>query len=400
MYDIGVRSGLAVLLASATAQANPHLELGGFFGAEDFNNRNGLGDATPLDQRPQTSATLGARLTVWLVQGPTAELGFEPELAFMPAWTAYGFDGMRPSYFAPVLAYRGSLILRITRPRWFQPHILVGGGGESVVSHSPYLRDDTDPTLFYGVGATIPLGGGWLMRLDARQGWMRGNDNDQKASYEGTFGIGYRFGTPHPHHRHVEAPVVAAAIVPAAPPAEPVQPPPPPRDRDGDGIPDALDTCPTQPEDADHFEDADGCPDPDNDRDGIADAQDRCPNEPETFNGFEDEDGCPDVIPAPIAAAFAAASAVKFEAARARLTEAGKTSLGRAVAQLHSHPTMHVVVTGHPDGQSDKAIALAKKRAEVVRWYLVEQGIPADQLELAIGDVRRAPIELATAPPH
>jgi len=34
------------------------------------------------------------------------------------------------------------------------------------------------------------------------------------------------------------------------------------RDRDGDGIPDALDRCPTQAEDLDGFEDADGCPEP------------------------------------------------------------------------------------------------------------------------------------------
>jgi len=68
-------------------------------------------------------------------------------------------------------------------------------------------------------------------------------------------------------------------------------------DRDHDGIPDALDKCPDQPEDFDGFQDADGCPDPDNDSDGVADTVDKCPNEPETFNGFEDHDGCPDTVP-------------------------------------------------------------------------------------------------------
>src|SRR4029077_1048566 len=98
-------------------------------------------------------------------------------------------------------------------------------------------------------------------------------------------------------------------------------------DRDGDGIKDALDKCPDDPEDLDGFQDEDGCPDPDNDNDGILDVDDRCPNEPEdmdddedhdaspepdndkdrildvndacpndpeTYNGFQDEDGCPD----------------------------------------------------------------------------------------------------------
>jgi len=74
----------------------------------------------------------------------------------------------------------------------------------------------------------------------------------------------------------------------------PPPPPPKPLDTDGDGIPDKLDKCPTEPEDKDGFQDADGCPDPDNDGDGILDKDDKCPNEPEDKDGFEDEDGCPD----------------------------------------------------------------------------------------------------------
>jgi hypothetical protein len=68
-------------------------------------------------------------------------------------------------------------------------------------------------------------------------------------------------------------------------------------DRDGDGITDDRDKCPDDPEDRDGFQDADGCPDPDNDKDGIPDVKDRCPNEPETVNGFQDADGCPDKKP-------------------------------------------------------------------------------------------------------
>src|SRR5207244_1129340 len=62
-------------------------------------------------------------------------------------------------------------------------------------------------------------------------------------------------------------------------------------DRDGDGIPDAVDQCPDEPEDKDGFQDEDGCPDPDNDRDGIPDKDDQCPNEPEDKDGFQDADG-------------------------------------------------------------------------------------------------------------
>lgn len=97
-----------------------------------------------------------------------------------------------------------------------------------------------------------------------------------------------------------------------------------PKDRDGDGIPDPADKCVDQPEDMDSWQDEDGCPEPDNDGDGILDSadkcpneagpmanqgcpvldkdgdginddKDKCPNEPEDKDGFQDEDGCPDL---------------------------------------------------------------------------------------------------------
>ena len=68
----------------------------------------------------------------------------------------------------------------------------------------------------------------------------------------------------------------------------------PPQDRDGDGIVNADDQCPDNPEDFDDFEDENGCPDEDNDQDGILDEPDQCPLEPEDIDRFEDENGCPD----------------------------------------------------------------------------------------------------------
>ena len=94
-------------------------------------------------------------------------------------------------------------------------------------------------------------------------------------------------------------------------------------DRDGDGILDDKDLCKDQAEDKDGYEDEDGCPEVDNDNDGlldgadkcpnvpgpiqnigcpvtdkdndgISDDKDKCPNEAEDKDGFQDEDGCPD----------------------------------------------------------------------------------------------------------
>ena len=66
-------------------------------------------------------------------------------------------------------------------------------------------------------------------------------------------------------------------------------------DNDSDGVPDGRDGCDDEAEDPDGFADEDGCPDPDNDEDGVADADDQCPTEAEDRDEFEDEDGCPDV---------------------------------------------------------------------------------------------------------
>ncbi len=79
--------------------------------------------------------------------------------------------------------------------------------------------------------------------------------------------------------------------------ASPAERPRTDADSDGDGLLDSIDECPQAPEDADGFEDEDGCPDPDNDADGIEDQGDMCPNEPETVNNWEEEDGCPDEVP-------------------------------------------------------------------------------------------------------
>ncbi|MCK6502020.1 OmpA family protein [Myxococcota bacterium] len=69
-------------------------------------------------------------------------------------------------------------------------------------------------------------------------------------------------------------------------------------DNDNDGLYDADDRCPTDAEDADGWQDSDGCPDADNDKDGILDVADRCVNDPENANGYQDDDGCPDEPPA------------------------------------------------------------------------------------------------------
>lgn len=63
----------------------------------------------------------------------------------------------------------------------------------------------------------------------------------------------------------------------------------PDADQDGDGLVDRLDKCPDAAEDKDGFEDEDGCPEADNDQDGFLDGDDQCPDQA----GIKEEKGCP-----------------------------------------------------------------------------------------------------------
>jgi len=68
-------------------------------------------------------------------------------------------------------------------------------------------------------------------------------------------------------------------------------------DVDGDGVPDVRDRCAYVA----GTEELDGCVAPrdgrDGDRDGILDAEDNCPAEPEDMDGNDDRDGCPEADP-------------------------------------------------------------------------------------------------------
>jgi hypothetical protein len=148
-------------------------------------------------------------------------------------------------------------------------------------------------------------------------------------------------------------------------------------DNDRDGIPDAQDTCPSQPEDKDGYADGDGCPDVDNDRDGIPDARDACPAQPETINGVADDDGCPDAgEPGAVVQPdrIELRTPVTFDGA---LITEGQSVLGQVGALLRAHDEIAVlrIVVHAPDVQ------IAQRRADAVREWLVQWGVPGKRLE-------------------
>jgi OOP family OmpA-OmpF porin len=387
------------------------MEASGFLGVDYYGDDIGLGGAKAPEQRPQTAPTFGGRLTyIPLRLGrPDAHLdvGLEGELSFTPAWTGYGFDGPRPSVFSPVFGYHANLLLRLGGG-WLQPHVTAGGGGETVASSSQYMSKETDGIFQWGVGVSFPFDR-WQLRFDARQGIVSAINGGTTQTYEAHMSIGMVFGATRVAHVETHPTVEVA---------EPTKPPEPDKDTDADGIPDSLDVCPRQAEsvngiadqdgcpepdndgdaivgdadkcpdqaeDFDKFEDEDGCPDDDNDKDGVPDTKDACPNEAENKNGIADQDGCVDQVPDTIVKALSAASAVKFEKGRTRLNKAAKASLDKTLAVLLTNKTLKVQITAATDAVSEPALELAKKRAEVVKWYLIDQGVAEGNLQTVVG---------------
>ena len=164
-------------------------------------------------------------------------------------------------------------------------------------------------------------------------------------------------------------------------------------DNDADGLDDAFDTCPDEPEDVDGYQDTDGCPDPDNDGDGIWDEEDLCPDEPEFRDGVRDEDGCPDSKLAVVTEGqIAILQPILFRSGSARI-ERGSMNIVSTVAKLmlKERAILQLRVEGHTDnkGNADGNLKLSQRRAEAVMKELMKLGIEGSRLEAAgFGDTR------------
>ena len=176
-------------------------------------------------------------------------------------------------------------------------------------------------------------------------------------------------------------------------------------DNDGDGIKDELDQCPLEAEDRDGFEDIDGCPEADNDGDGILDANDKCPNEPEDMDGDQDEDGCPDATVAPppkpeyqkivvTETRIELKQKIYFKSGKAKILPKSFDLLNEVADVLIKRPKTSVRIEGHTDSKGSASYnkSLSQKRADSVRAFLIEAGVPSTQL-IAVGYGEEVPID-------
>jgi outer membrane protein OmpA-like peptidoglycan-associated protein len=162
----------------------------------------------------------------------------------------------------------------------------------------------------------------------------------------------------------------------------------PRQDTDRDGVLDQNDECPREPEDLDGYEDFDGCPDEDHDHDGVLDYQDECPDEKETINGIDDEDGCPDegegVTEYVESVRIQIKESIHFESGKSTIKQKSKAILDQVALQILAHPEIQRLrIEGHTDsiGDEEQNLSLSQNRADAVRRYLIEKGVPERKLE-------------------
>jgi OmpA-OmpF porin, OOP family len=161
-----------------------------------------------------------------------------------------------------------------------------------------------------------------------------------------------------------------------------------PRDRDGDGVPDSVDLCPDVAGDREK----DGCPaaetkasaaSADADGDGITDAADACPREKGAASKDAAANGCPKFVRVR-GDEIALLAEVRFAVGKNDVVDKSSEAMLLEVRDvLAQHPEFaKVEVQAHTDdtGQAAYNVTLSKTRAEAVRKWLVDRGVPADRL--------------------
>lgn len=212
-------------------------------------------------------------------------------------------------------------------------------------------RDATDFMTQAGAGMFIKVweaadgSNSFSLRPELKVRWDDAGNPDNFRDYLGLLGFQFSFGAP-------AAKPVETPPPPPAPEPPPAPPPPPPGDADKDGVLDNVDKCPDTPPGV--AVDAYGC----------------------TRKGSITLEG------------------VTFEVNSARLTPDSQVVLNGVATDLKKYPRLKIELQGHTDssGSDQYNLKLSQQRADSVRIYLMDQGVPGGQLA-AKGYGESQPIE-------
>ena len=381
MGRIGCAVLFALIASTLPAAADP-TQIGAFFGPRVFSDDSRLGFIEDAPEHPMldNAIAFGARIAKPFFPFFVPEF----ELALASTQTnALTYMGMAiPSVDVFWLEPRLQLRFEILPERRVMPFVVVGGG-------APIALSSARQTLDSGITGEGYVGGGirfdakkFVARIDARVTMLPGAERYIAAELD--FSVGLEFHIGEGTARTGGGEVLPPAVI----------------DRDNDGLVDAKDACPTREEDADGFEDGDGCPDIDNDGDLVLDIADRCATVAESYNGFEDDDGCPDTLPPEVEALKGTVEGLIYAEGETAVRESAKANLEKIAKLMTAFPSIRIQLIGHTDDREANQFAapakegepapdlaqlatdLSRARAEAVRQALVGVGVPATRVEI------------------
>jgi outer membrane protein OmpA-like peptidoglycan-associated protein len=370
---------IALLVATTAVAHADGTQLGAFVGPRIFAKDQMLGHLPDAPAHPSlnNSVMFGGRvahpLFPWLVP--------ELELALSPTKTSAEAGASAASVFW--IDPRVHLRFQFRADERLQPFVVIGGGAPIAVSSARMTFDSGIVGSGYvGGGVRFDTNRNFLLRFDARVAfvpgsrWVSNDDSGQYVEAEIDIGLGIEFQLG----RRAKPATVKEGRVAAD-------------DTDGDGIANAKDACVDRAEDADGFDDLDGCPDIDNDSDTVLDIADKCGTVPESYNGFQDQDGCPDTVPADVDTLRGTIEGLLYADAETAVRDSAVPSLQKIAKVMAAHPSIRVVLVGHTDDREAQqfvqpagegeaasdvaqvALDLSRARAEAVRQVLAGNGV-------------------------
>ena len=215
----------------------------------------------------------------WSVEGSYQRLSTETQ--FSPLLMLADRD-------ADIEALRLNLLFNFRPGESLRPFLTLGFGRETTDVDT--ILDEDDTGLNLGGGARWSLGDTFGLRVDGRyvQTDVGGAVGDDQRNLEVGFGALWMFGGGRAPDRDGDGVIDSRDECPSTPRRAAVDSRGCPSDTDGDGIPDGLDRCLGTPRSV--SVDDDGCP-LDSDGDGVNDAIDRCTRTPR--GALVDAGGCP-----------------------------------------------------------------------------------------------------------
>ena len=283
-----------------------------------------------------------------LAIGKVVNNGLNIEMNFNGSQIGGGPDRGDLSLYGGSLDFLGVM----NRDGVVQPFLSAGLG--AVENERSPGHNATDFMIQFGAGMLIKVweasdgSNSFSLRPEFKVRAEDAGNPDDYADYLGLLGFQFSFGSPAAKPVETPPPPPPAPEPPPAPPP----PPPPPGDADKDGVLDNVDKCPDTPPGV--AVDAFGC----------------------TRKGSITLEG------------------VTFEYNSARLAPDSQQVLNAVAADLKKYPRLKIELQGHTDdkGSDQYNLKLSQQRADSVRIYLMDQGVPGNQLT-ARGYGETQPIE-------